>query len=309
MSVPLKFVLDQGPVLAGLGLTALAALKQRSGKGPAQLTAPALPGPELTATLPPRRPELIQAYIRHVGGDPSTWRGQLPPHLFPQWSFGLAARTLTDVPYPIAKVMNGGCRLEIRGPIPSNEPLNVRVCLESIDDDGRRAVLCQRIITGTPSSPDALEARLFAIVPLGQSGGGKGGKGKGGGGKGGAGGREKPRVPSDAKELARWRLRPDAGLDFAKLTGDFNPVHWIPAYARAFGFRNTILHGFATMARAYEGLERIAFLGTRRLTKLDVKFTRPLVLPARVGLYRIGDDEVAVGDAAGGPAYMLGQFA
>lgn len=302
MSVPLKFVLDQGPVLAGLGLTALAALKQRSGKGQGQLTAPTLPGPELTATLPPRRPELIQAYIRHVGGDPSTWRGQLPPHLFPQWSFGLAARTLTDVPYPIAKVMNGGCRMEIRAPIPADEALNVRVCLESIDDDGRRAVLCQRIITGTASSPDALEARLFAIVPLGKPGGSKGATS-------GAERRDKPRIPADARELARWRLRPDAGLDFAKLTGDFNPVHWIPAYARAFGFKNTILHGFATMARAYEGLERVAFLGTRRLTRFDVKFTRPLVLPARVGLYRIGESEVGVGDAAGGPAYMLGQFA
>ena len=43
-------------------------------------------------------------------------------------------------------------------------------------------------------------------------------------------------------------------LDFAKLTGDFNPIHWVPAYARASGFRSCILHGFATMSYAMEAI-------------------------------------------------------
>ena len=68
-------------------------------------------------------------------------------------------------------------------------------------------------------------------------------------------------MPADAKEIAFYRLKADAGLDFAKLTGDFNPVHWVPAYARALGFPNTILHGFGTLARAVEGLNRGVFAG------------------------------------------------
>ena len=115
-------------------------------------------------------------------------------------------------------------------------------------------------------------------------------------------------MPVDAREIAFFKLRPDAGLDFAKLTGDFNPVHWVPRWARAFGFRNVILHGFGTMARAIEALNRGLFAGdVNALAEIDVRFTRPLVLPARVGVY-VRDNQVWVGDAPGGPAYLEGSF-
>jgi hypothetical protein len=69
-----------------------------------------------------------------------------------------------------------------------------------------------------------------------------------------------------------------------------------------------ILHGFSTMARAIEGLNRSLFSGdVRALVTFDCKFTRPLVLPAAVGLY-VKDDQVFVGDAPGGPAYLVGSF-
>ena len=73
--------------------------------------------------------------------------------------------------------------------------------------------------------------------------------------------KDKARVPVDAREIAFFKLGPNAGLDFAKLTGDFNPVHWVPRWAKAFGFRNVILHGFGTMARAIEALNRGLFAG------------------------------------------------
>lgn len=169
MSVSFTYLKDHGPVLRGLGRTALAALQQRLEKTPlfkgSAPEAPVVPTPELRVTLPPRRPELIAEYVRHVGGDPAAYRSVVPPHLFPQWGFGLASETLVGLPYPIAKVMNGGCRLEINAPMPTGEPIDVRATLESIDDDGRRAVLCQRITSGTASSPDAIVARLYAIVP------------------------------------------------------------------------------------------------------------------------------------------------
>lgn len=270
------------------------------------------------AIVPPRPASLVKDYIRHVGGDPASYRGIVPAHMFPQWGFGLASRALEDIPYPLARVLNGGCRLQMNTPLPADEPLEVRAWLHGIDDNGRRAVLHQKVITSTASAPDAVVADLFAIVPLGD-GGGKGkaaGKRNGRSGKNGNGAaratapetRERPRVPDDAEEIGRWRLRADAGLDFAKLTGDFNPVHWIPPYAKAFGFRNTILHGFSTMARAIEGLQRGPFAGSvRALRVFDCKFTRPVVLPCKLGLYVRGQ-EVYVGDAPGGPAYLVGTF-
>ena len=304
MAVSSFHVLQQGAVLRALGMTAFASLMSKPGGA-----VPATPSPWIEATLPPRDPELVRAYIKHVGGDPSAYKGTLPPHFFPQWGFGLAARTLVGIPYPLAKVMNAGCRLEINGPIPSNEPLLVRVRLESIDDDGKRAILTQRVITGTKSAPDALVSDMRVFVPLGKKEPKGGGNGKGKPGGNGAVTKVRPTVPLDVKELAFLRLAADAGLDFAKLTGDFNPVHWVPAYAKSFGFRNVILHGFATMARALEAVNRGRMAGAvDRLATVDVRFTKPLVLPARVGVYLAADQRLFVGDAPGGGAYLEGQL-
>ena len=202
--------------------------------------------------------------------------------MFPQWAFGLQARTFEGIKYPLQKALNGGCRLEINGPLPLGEPYHVTGRLEDIDDNGRRAILHARTVTGTDEVPEAVVAHMYAFVPLGGGEKKKGPK------------KESPRVPEDAREVAFWKIGPRAGFEFAKLTGDFNPVHWIPAYARAAGFRYCILHGFATFARAIEGLNRGLFAGdTERLKTIEVKFTKPLVLPASVGLY-VRDDEVVL---------------
>lgn len=304
MSVSTRHVLEQGPALRGMGETALGALKQRFGR-----PAPApteVPGPEVRATFPPRSPELIRDYVRHVGGDPSAYKRRVPPHLFPQWAFALTGKTLEGLHYPMLQAMNGGCKLVMNAPLPAGEPLEVSARLEHIDDDGRRAIVEQRIVTSTRSAPDAVIAHLYLFIPLAKN------DSKAKSDRKASPKKERPRVPGDAKELAFFRLKADAGLDFAKLTGDFNPIHWVPAYARAFGFKNTILHGFGTMARAIEGLNRSRFAGdVDALREVHVRFTRPLVLPARVGLY-VRDAEPAselyVGDAPAGPAYLQGTF-
>lgn len=294
MAVPTRYILHQGPVLGALARAALVAVKSATGKpnkSPAQV-----PGPIISATIPPRPADLVRDYIIHVGGDPAWYRGQVPAHLFPQWVFPLQARGIEGLQYPIQRVLNGGSRLQMNAPLPLGEPFELKVQLVDIDDNGRRAVIHQRAITSTSSHPEAVVADVYGIVPLG--GGDKSDKRKD----------ERPRVPVVCKELARWQLGTHVGLDFAKLTGDFNPIHWIPPAARANGFRNVINHGFSTMARAIEGLNRSLFSGdVSRLEAIDVKFTRPLVLPAKVGLY-VEDDSVFVGDAPGGPAYLVGTY-
>lgn len=297
MSISLKYVWQQGSTLAALGEASVTtAIQAVRGAPKGQVTTP---GPEVHAVFPPRDPALVRDYIRHVGGSPSAYKKALPAHLFPQWAFGLASKTLRGIPYPLSAVMNGGCRLEVHHPLPNNEPIHVSARLESIDDNGSRAVLHQRIVTGTPSVPEALVAHMYPIIPLRKKGKSSGKPKKK---------KERPRVPENAREIAFWRIRPDAGLDFAKLTGDFNPIHWVPSYARMFGFRNTILHGFSTMARSMEGLHQNLFAGSAMIREWDVRFTRPLVLPARVGLYVVHPNEVYVGDAPGGPAYLTGTF-
>ena len=303
--VPLQHVRHQGRVLASLGATVIDAARKRMGLRP--LASEAVPGSEMVARVSPPPAGLVRDYVRFVGGDPDAYRKRLPPHLFPQWAFPLAARTLRGLPHSLLQVMNAGCRLQVNEPLPAGEPLVVRARLCGVEDDGRRAVLHQQLVTGTERVPDAVVADLFAVVPSVAGGNGHSGSAEGAG-RSPRNGSSKPRVPDEARELAFWKLSRDAGLRFALYTGDFNPIHWVRPYARAFGHRSTILHGFCTLARTWEGLGRTVYArDPGGLEVLDVRFTRPLVLPARVGLYVHGS-EVAVGDAAGGPAYLQGTF-
>lgn len=292
-----RHVLSQGSALKALGRVALMATAQRIRGIEGSL--PELPGPEIHGEVAPLPPALIKAYIRNVGGDPRAYRGVLPPHLFPQWGFGLAARTLEGLPYPLMGVVNGGCRLDIRAPLPADQPLQVKARLVGVDDNGSRAILHQEVTTGTRDIPDALVAHMTPIVVYKRDKSRKKKK------------KARASVPMDATEVAFWRIKASAGLDFAKLTGDFNPIHWIPAYAKASGFKSTILHGFSTMARGMEGLNKALYSGSPALTGFDVRFTRPLTLPGNVGLYIRRNEsggEVWVGDALGGEVYMSGTF-
>jgi acyl dehydratase len=302
MPVPSRHILQQGPVLSALGRTALLALKQRVSSVPPK--APATPGPEVFRSQPPLPRDLIDDYVRHLGGDPRAYRGEVPPHLFPQWCMPALARTLEGLPYPLLRVVNGGCRVRVQGRIAGDEPLEVRARLQSVDDDGRRAVLHQHVKTGTRSAPEALAIDFYAIVPLANGKHAENGKPA----AAPEPKKERARVPDGAREIQRTRLRKDAGLAFAKLTGDFNPIHWLAPYARASGFPNVILHGFGSLALCWEALDKNLFGGdVHAITSFDVKLARPLVLPHEVGVYVRGD-EMFVGDAPGGPAYLTGTF-
>ncbi|MFP8870837.1 MAG: MaoC/PaaZ C-terminal domain-containing protein, partial [Myxococcota bacterium] len=260
-------------------------------------TGPETPSREITAVVAPRSQTLIDDYIRHVGGSTSAYRGVVPPHLFPQWGFPLIARTLDDIPYDLTKVLNGGVRMEINADIPVGEPLHLSACLEKIDDNGSRAVLTQRLTTGTASEPEALVSYLYAIVPIKKKGEKKKKTQK-----------ERARVPVEDREIGAWKLGPKAGFEFAVLTGDFNPIHWVPPYAKMAGFKSTILHGFATLARAIETLNTNVWSGDRRRLKtVDVRFVKPLLLPNRVNVFH-GPGRFSVGDAPGGPAYLTGEY-
>lgn len=302
MPVPSRFIFHQGSGLSGLGriaATSLMAPLRRRIAGDVDLG----PSQEFTKTLEPPSPDLVRRYLEYLGTNPDRYEETVPPHLFSQWTFDLLAKTLAHLTFPLHEMVNGGCRLEVNDELPFDRRWRASAKLVEVDESPSRFRLHHVIETGPLQTPDAVVAHMFNVLVRRRSSGGS---------DGGSEEREEPTVGAETEEVERWQLDEQAGLDFAKLTGDFNPIHWLRSAAEAAGFDNTILHGFATMARAFEGIEFGYLAEDERIETLDVRFTNPLVLPADVGLYAgpVEDEEgewpVSVGDAHGAPAYMIG---
>ena len=291
MSIPLRHARHQGRNLATLGRIAAGALGRRPKE------TPSLPGPLFEETVPPLPEALRVDFARWCGAATGAWDAEVPPWMFPQWGLPLLAKTLSDIPWPVAKVVNQGCRITRTGPLPVGEPLQVTAQLVEIEQTERRARMHQRLTTGPASAPEALVADIYAVVPLARPGSGTR--------------RDPATVPSDYEQMGTVLAGARAGWEFALLTGDFNPLHWLGPYAKAAGFGGVILHGFGTLARSAQ-LVLDAWLDgePERLDSIDVRFVRPLRLPASTDVF-LGPEEgstrpIAVGDGPGETAQVLG---
>jgi MaoC like domain len=78
---------------------------------------------------------------------------------------------------------------------------------------------------------------------------------------------------------AVWDVPADTGRRYARVSGDWNPIHLSRASARLFGQRGAIAHGMWTAARCVAALESVL---PERVV-VDVRFRRPVAVPGRVG--------------------------
>ncbi|HKS46284.1 MAG TPA: MaoC/PaaZ C-terminal domain-containing protein [Amycolatopsis sp.] len=86
---------------------------------------------------------------------------------------------------------------------------------------------------------------------------------------------------------AIWRVSGDIGRRYAEVSGDRNPIHLHALTARLFGFPSAIAHGMWIKARALAAFEgRLPGAYT-----VDVRFKRPVPLPAKVGFTSWRTDE------------------
>lgn len=84
------------------------------------------------------------------------------------------------------------------------------------------------------------------------------------------------------ERLAQWQLPADAGRRYARLSGDWNPIHLWPQTSRLLGFEQPIVHGMQSAARCEAELMR--HLG-RPLHSLALQFRRRLSLPGAAALH------------------------
>lgn len=79
---------------------------------------------------------------------------------------------------------------------------------------------------------------------------------------------------------AEQHVDEDQTARYAEPSGDHNPIHLDPDFARAVGLPGIINHGLCTMAFASHAVTGLAGAGPRNLERLAVRFARP-VLPGQ----------------------------
>jgi 3-hydroxybutyryl-CoA dehydratase len=74
--------------------------------------------------------------------------------------------------------------------------------------------------------------------------------------------------------IPELKVTPDAGLTkrYAEASGDPNPIHTDPEFAKSAGLPGIILHGLWTMAQVARGSAALAGGDPRALRRLSVQF-------------------------------------
>jgi acyl dehydratase len=133
--------------------------------------------------------------------------------------------------------------------------------------EGKGAVLIQERVVREAASNDKLFTIVSSIFARGD--GGFGGHAQGG--------PELHAIPERAPDLVKeCDTRPDQAFLYA-LSGDRNPLHRDPAFAKLVGFPRPILHGLCSYGTACRAvLSTVAAYQPERIKQFDVRFSKPV---------------------------------
>lgn len=81
-----------------------------------------------------------------------------------------------------------------------------------------------------------------------------------------------------------WQLRSNLGRRYAKVSGDFNPIHLSKWSAKLFGFKQHIIHGMWTKSYCISELQKISPKLFLHAFEINTLFKQPLYLPGQVNL-------------------------
>jgi acyl dehydratase len=116
--------------------------------------------------------------------------------------------------------------------------------------------------------------------------------------------RGRARARHEAKDLpvlTGWRIPRGMGRAYARISGDWNPIHLWTWSARLMGMPRPIIHGMHTLARACAELEQAC---GRRILALDGRFRAPAPLGSELVL---GADLAAGSFAVGGGGRVIAE--
>jgi 3-hydroxyacyl-CoA dehydrogenase/3a,7a,12a-trihydroxy-5b-cholest-24-enoyl-CoA hydratase len=169
--------------------------------------------------------------------------------------------------FGLERLLHGEQYTEVKRPLPPRAKLTHKTEVKSIWDKGKNAVLIYETRSFDESGEELMINQLTAVI-------------RGAGGWGGE------RGPSEPENVAPER-KPDAVVRqtisanqalLYRLSGDWNPLHVDPSFAKAFGFAKPILHGLCTFGYAARHVINTFSGGDPRLFKaIKVRFAESVM--------------------------------
>ena len=105
----------------------------------------------------------------------------------------------------------------------------------------------------------------------------------------------------------KWRLKGSDSFSYAKLSGDFNPIHISTVFAWLFGFKRKIIHGWYVGSKVISAIEKETDMPAKGI---DIHFLNAIILPSELNFeFRLGHDrnlEFRIGDMKGDRFYVSG---
>jgi (3R)-3-hydroxyacyl-CoA dehydrogenase / 3a,7a,12a-trihydroxy-5b-cholest-24-enoyl-CoA hydratase / enoyl-CoA hydratase 2 len=226
-------------------------------------------------------------YVYELGGDFAA----LPtygviPALNCILEMGKQGKQAPGLKYGLDRVLHGEQYTELLRPLPKSAKLTHRARIKDIFDKGKGAVVVTEFRTYDEDGDLLVINEVGTFV-------------RGAGGWGGDSGpsREANAPPDRAPDATVEERIPENQALLYRLSGDWNPLHADPGFAKAFGFDRPILHGLCTFGYAGRQVtERFAPDGDPRYFKsIKVRFAKP-VLPGQTlitEMWKESDQRVA----------------
>ena len=210
-------------------------------------------------------PKAVAAYRKVCGFADSAVLPATYPHIL---AFGLQMQLLTDTkfPLPLLGLIHLSNRIRIHRPLGGVSDLSIGVHAQNLKPHAKGATF--DIITTVEDSLGLLweaESRMLC----------RGVKLEG------TSTDEAQPSPTQVSELTRWKAPADIGRRYARVSGDYNPIHLSAFTAKLFGFPQAIAHGLWNTARTLAALGE--HLPAANI-EISVEFKKPVRLPSEVTL-------------------------
>ena len=284
-------------------------LRRRAGAVPDALSGPRRrPSAERAAiAIDPAR---LRRYRRLLGAREADEASRfLPPVYSSTWETALALELFAgeELPLPTGGLVHLESELVVLRPLRVDDRIRARVEVDRADPHPHGLRITLRCRNWNGAGQLCQENTLVLLARTGE----------------GSARPDRPAEPPPApagevgeaawRPLDEWALPGDLGRRYARVSGDFNPIHLWGWTARLLGYDRPILHGYCTEAMIARALtERLWSGDPTALRRLRVAFRAPLALPARVQLQAAGDSagrlRVVDPATADGKPFAEGEF-